>query len=142
MASLTCLDNGEDNPKKVTGSGSGVLCRFKSDSESDSGPVAKSLARLCSRDEGERASALEELSQKVLVRLGMDRSDSEQLSKQTLLQLLRLSNSCPLQEVRAKATDLLRTAQVRSILYTYSANVLYKIFDVYVTNILFWSEFN
>uniref|UniRef100_A0A3P9LCB6 Sestrin 2 n=2 Tax=Oryzias latipes TaxID=8090 RepID=A0A3P9LCB6_ORYLA len=113
MASLTCLDNGEDNSKKV--SGSGVSCRFKSDSESDSGPVAKSLARLCSRDEGERASALEELSQKVLVCLGMDRSDSEQLSKQTLLHLLRLSNSCPLQEVRSKATELLRTAKEEGV---------------------------
>lgn len=94
-------------------SGSGRSCRYQSESESDAAaPTAKSLARLCSRDEEERAAALEELSQGVLESLGLDRPGSARLSKQTLLHLLRLSGSCPLREVRERATELLRTAQV------------------------------
>lgn len=102
--------NGEDNPRSVSGSGSS--CRHLSDSESDICPTAKSLARLCSRDKEERTTALEEMSQKILACLGLDRPGPARLSKQTLLHLLRLSRSCPLQEVRMRATELLCTAQV------------------------------
>ncbi|KAK5605110.1 hypothetical protein CRENBAI_026532 [Crenichthys baileyi] len=110
---FTFQANGEDNPMQVSGSGSSR--RHLSDSESEICPTAKSLARLCSRDKEERSTALEELSQKVLVRLGLDRPASGRLSKQTLLHLLRLSRSCPLQEVQLRATELLRTAQEEGI---------------------------
>lgn len=108
---FTCQANGDKTPGR--GSGSGRSRRLQSESESDAGPTVKSLARLCSRDEEERAAALEELSQGVLGCLELDRPGSARLSKQTLLHLLRLSRSCPLQEVRGRATELLRTAQVR-----------------------------
>ncbi|MEQ2181355.1 hypothetical protein GOODEAATRI_010724 [Goodea atripinnis] len=107
---FTFQANGEDNPRQVSGSGSSR--RHLSDSESEICPTAKSLARLCSRDKEERATALEDLSQMVLVRLGLDRPASGRLSKQTLLHLLRLSRSCPLQEVQLRATELLRTAEM------------------------------
>ncbi|XP_075962510.1 sestrin-2 isoform X1 [Anarhichas minor] len=96
--------NGYNTP----GLGSG---RHRYESESDVGPTVKSLARLCSKDEDERAASLEELSQGVLACLGSDRL----ISKQTLLNLLRLSRSCPLQEVRGRATELLRTAQEQGV---------------------------
>lgn len=105
---LTCRANGDGIV-----SGSGRSCRrYLSESEPDVGTSAKSLAQLCSRDEEERAAALAELSQAVLARLAQDRPGSARLGKQTLLQLLRLSQSCPLQEVRERAAELLRTAQV------------------------------
>ncbi|XP_070702894.1 sestrin-2 isoform X1 [Pempheris klunzingeri] len=110
---FTCRANGENTPGGV--SGSGCSCRHQSESESDVGPSVKSLARLCSRDEDERAAALEELSQGVLSCLGPDRPGSARLSKQTLLHLLRLSRSCPLDEVRGRATQLLRTAQEQGV---------------------------
>lgn len=110
VAGFTCQANGDDTPGRV--SGSGHSSRHQSESESDVGLTVKSLARLCSRDEDERAAALEELSQGVLLCLGLDRPGSARLSKQTLLHLLRLSRSCPLQEVRERATELLRAAQV------------------------------
>lgn len=84
-------------------------------SESEAGPPAKSLARLCSRDEDERAAALEELSQGVLACLGPERPDRAAPagpSRETLLHLLRLSRSCPLQEIRGRAAELLRKAKV------------------------------
>ncbi|XP_031709795.1 sestrin-2 isoform X1 [Anarrhichthys ocellatus] len=96
--------NGYNTP----GLGSG---RHQYESESDVGPTVKSLARLCSKDEDERAASLEELSQGVLACLGSD----QLISKQTLLNLLRLSRSCPLQEVRGRATELLRTAQEQGV---------------------------
>ncbi|XP_042363029.1 sestrin-2 isoform X1 [Plectropomus leopardus] len=102
--------NGENTPGQVSGSR-----RHKSESESDGDPTVKSLARLCSRDVEERAAALEELSQGVLLCLELNRPGSARLSKQTLLQLLRLSRSCPLQEVRERATELLRTAQEQGV---------------------------
>lgn len=105
-AGVTCQANGG----KV--SGSGRSCRHRSESESDVGPTVKSLSRLCSRDEDERAAALEELSQGVVSTLGLDRRGSARLGKDTLLHLLRLSRSCPLEDVRGRATKLLRTAQV------------------------------
>uniref|UniRef100_A0A3Q1GL96 Sestrin 2 n=1 Tax=Acanthochromis polyacanthus TaxID=80966 RepID=A0A3Q1GL96_9TELE len=108
-----CQANGENAPGG--GSGSGRSGHYQSESESDGGPTAKSLARLCSRDEEERTAALEELSQEVLVCLGLDRRHSARLSKQTLLHLLRLSTSCPLQEVRERATELLQTAQEQGV---------------------------
>lgn len=114
--------NGEKAPGGV--SASGRSCRHQSESESDGGPAVRSLARLCSRDEEERAAALEELSQGVLVGLGLDRHGSARLSKQTLLHLLRLSRSCPLQDVRGRATELLRTAQVMLRYYTYRYFIL------------------
>lgn len=107
-AGLACRPKADNAPDTVSGSE-----RRRDQSESDTGPIAKSLSRLCSRDEGERAAALEELSQGVLVRLDVDRPGSAQLGKGTLLQLLRLSRSCPLREVRKRAAALLRTAQVR-----------------------------
>lgn len=106
--------NGQANGEKTPGplSGSGHSCHHQSETETDAGPNVKCLSRLCSRDEDERAAALEELSQGVVVRLGLDRRGSARLSKETLLHLLRLSRSCPLQEVRGRASELLRTAQV------------------------------
>ncbi|XP_017275801.1 sestrin-2 [Kryptolebias marmoratus] len=106
---LTCRANGEDGPRQACVSGGSLRNRF--DSESDGAPTAKSSARLCSRDREERAAALEELSQKVLACLGLDRPGSARLGKRMLLHLLRLSRSCPLQEVRVRASELLRTAQ-------------------------------
>lgn len=106
--------NGSENPSQAPDTGGSS--RYRSDSESEIYPTAKSLSRLCSRDRDERAAALEELSQKVLVCLGLDRPGSARLSKQTLLHLLRLSRSCPLQEVRMRASELLCTAQVMLIL--------------------------
>lgn len=121
VAGFPCQPNGESPAGRVSGSDrSGRLL-----SESDVGPAVKSLARLCSRSEGERAEALEELSQEVLVCLGLDRPGSARLSKQTLLHLLRLSRSCPLQEVRERATELLRAAQV--MLYCYSQSFLLNV---------------
>lgn len=76
------------------------------------GPNPSNFSRLCSRDEAERAEALKELTQSVMSRLGLDRTGSARLDKHTLLQLLRVSRSCPLQEVRERAAELLRTAQV------------------------------
>lgn len=108
---VTCQANGENTPGRVSGSGS----RHRSESETDVGPTVKSLARLCSRDEEERAAALEELSQGVLVCLGLNQPGKARLSKQTLLHLLRLSQSCPLQEVQERATELLRTAQEQGV---------------------------
>ncbi|XP_071396846.1 sestrin-2 [Centroberyx affinis] len=105
----------EANRENTSGQVSGRSCRHQSESEPDLGPTPKSLARLCSRDEEERAAALEELSQAVLACLGLDRPGSARLSKQTLLHLLRLSRSCPLQEVRERAAELLRTAQERGV---------------------------
>ncbi|KAF3833826.1 hypothetical protein F7725_025030 [Dissostichus mawsoni] len=108
-----CLANGENKPGR--GSGSGCSSRHRTESECDVAPTVKSLARLCSRDEEERAAALEELSQGVLLCLGLDQPGSARLSEQTLLHLLRLSRSCPLQEVRGRATELLRTAQEQGV---------------------------
>ncbi|XP_071355338.1 sestrin-2 isoform X1 [Trachinotus anak] len=112
-AGFTCQANGQNTPGRV--SGSGRSCRHRSESESDVATTVKSLARLCSRDEEERAAALQELSHGVLECLGLDRPGSSRLSKQTLLHLLRLSRSCPLQEVRGRATELLRTAQEQGV---------------------------
>ncbi|XP_061123220.1 sestrin-2 isoform X2 [Syngnathus typhle] len=83
-----------------------------SDPENGGGPTTKTLARLCSRDEEERAAALEQLSQGVLVCLGLDPPGSTRLGKETLLHLLRLARSCPLREVRVRAIELLRAAQI------------------------------
>lgn len=106
-AGLTCRPKGASNaPETVS-----ERCRYQS--ESDIGPTVKSLSRLCSRDEEERAAALEDLSQGVLTRLEPDRPGPARLEKDTLLHLLRLSRSCPLPEVRERAAELLRTAQVR-----------------------------
>ncbi|XP_056439047.1 sestrin-2 [Gadus chalcogrammus] len=86
-----------------------------SESEPDLGPNPKTFTRLCSRDEEDRAAALDELTQAVLARLGLDRPGSERLCASTLLHLLRLSRSCPLSEVRERAAKLLRTAQERGV---------------------------
>lgn len=108
-----CQANGERKP--IGDSASLLSCCHRSESESDAGSTAKSLARLCNRDNGERRAALEELRQAVFVCLEGDRHGSERLSKQTLLHLLRLSRSCPLQEVRERAIELLRTAQEQGV---------------------------
>ncbi|XP_010871562.2 sestrin-2 isoform X2 [Esox lucius] len=79
------------------------------------GPNPKSFSRLCSRDEAERAEALEELTQGVMARLGLDRPGSANLDKHTLLQLLRVSQSCPIPEVCERAAELLRRAQERGV---------------------------
>lgn len=124
VAGFTCRPNGDNTPGRV--SGSDRSRRYQSESESDVCPTVKSLARLCSRDEDERAAALEELSQGVLVCLGRDRPGPARLSKETLLYLLRLSRSCPLQEVRERATELLRTAQVM-LRYCSQSFLLYNV---------------
>lgn len=105
---LTSRPKGANAPERLSGSE-----RPRYQSESDIGPIAKSLSRLCSRSEEERAAALEELSQGVLMRLELGRPGSDRLGIETLLHLLRLSRSCPLQEVRERAAELLRTAQVK-----------------------------
>lgn len=105
---LTSRPKGANAPERLSGSE-----RPRYQSESDIGPIAKSFSRLCSRSEEERAAALEELSQGVLMRLELGRPGSDRLGKETLLHLLRLSRSCPLQEVRERAAELLRTAQVK-----------------------------
>lgn len=102
---ITSRHNGANTPVSVCE-------RSRYQSESDVGSTVKSLARLYSRDEDERAAALEELRQGFLMCLGLDRSGSPRMSKETLLHLLRLSRSCPLQEVRDRAAELLRIAQV------------------------------
>ncbi|KAM8840289.1 sestrin-2 isoform 2-T2 [Spinachia spinachia] len=111
-ASRTCPANGDNAPGRA--SGPGMSRRYRYESESDVGPAVKSLA-LCSRDEAERAASLEELSRRVLACLGAERPGSAKLSKQTLLHLLLLSRSCPLPEVRERATELLRTAQEQGV---------------------------
>ncbi|KAL0962084.1 hypothetical protein UPYG_G00335470 [Umbra pygmaea] len=78
-------------------------------------PKPKSFSRLCSRDEAERAEALEELTQSVMARLGLDQRGSAKLDTHTLLQLLRVSRSCPLPEICKRAAELLRTAQERGV---------------------------
>ncbi|XP_061598587.1 sestrin-2 isoform X1 [Cololabis saira] len=84
-ASRACReDHGEDGARNVSGSECG----------------AESWSRLHgSRDQDQRAAALQEVG--ALLGLGSDR----------LLQLLRLSGSGPLQEVRLQAAELLRTAE-------------------------------
>lgn len=110
VADFACRLNGDNASGRV--SGADRSRRYQSESESDVSPTVKSFARLCSRDEDERATALEELSQGVLLCLRLDRPGSARLSKETLLYLLRLSRSCPLQEIRGRAAELLRTVQV------------------------------
>ncbi|XP_061753076.1 sestrin-2 [Nerophis ophidion] len=118
---FTCRTNGDGAPDPES-RGSGDTTRRRpcqSETGADDGggspTTMKSLARLCSRDEEERAAALEELSRGVLVCLGLDRPGSTRLGKDTLLHLLRLSSSCPLAEVRARATELLRAAQEQGV---------------------------
>ncbi|XP_029369750.1 sestrin-2 [Echeneis naucrates] len=101
----SCRTNGQNTSNRS--------CRHQSESESDMTLTVKSLSRLCSRDEEERAAALEELSQSVLKCLLPDKPP--QISKQTLLLLLQLSLSCPLKEVRKRATELLRSAQEQGV---------------------------
>ncbi|XP_054619264.1 sestrin-2 isoform X2 [Dunckerocampus dactyliophorus] len=112
---FTCRPNGDGAPVPVSRSGNTRRLRCESDDTDSGAPTMKSLARLCSRDEEERVAALEELSQGVLVCLGLDRPGSTRLGKETLLHLLRLSSSCPLAEVRARATELLRAAQEQGL---------------------------
>ncbi|XP_060948764.1 sestrin-2 isoform X1 [Limanda limanda] len=114
-AVVSCRANGVNPPGPVSGSGRSCRLQSQSESESDVVPTAKSLARLCSRDEAERAAALEELSQGVLGSLGLDKPGSARLSKRTVLHLLCLSRSCPLQEVRERVAGLLRTAQEKGV---------------------------
>lgn len=115
---FSCRPYGDKTPPERVSGGD----RLRYPSESDVGPPVKSLARLCSRDEDERAAALEELSQGVLTCLGPERPGSACLSKETLLYLLRLSRSCPLQEIRGRATELLRKAKVILKLLIHSAS--------------------
>ena len=82
------------------------------ESEPELGPNPKSFSRLCSRDKAERDAALVELTQSIMACLGLDRTGSARIDKNTLVQLLRVSHSCPLLEVREKAAELLQTAQV------------------------------
>lgn len=111
-AGFACRSNSNKAPGPVPDTGRPR--RYMSESEPEVCGTAKSLSRLCSRDEGERAAALEELSQWVRVCLEQERPGSGRLTKDTLLCLLRLSRSCPLEEVRVRATELLQTAQVRT----------------------------
>ncbi|MFT7811118.1 sestrin-2-like [Arapaima gigas] len=64
-------------------------------------PRVRRISRLCSRDERERAEALRELA-----RTGR---------RETLLQLLRVSRTCPLEDVRRGATELLGAAQAAGV---------------------------
>lgn len=108
-----CQSNGEKAPGHVASHGRPY--RYQSESETDIVLTAKSLSRLCSRNEEERAAALEQLSESVLLCLGLDRPGSTRLGQKTLLHLLRLSLSCPLQGVREKVTELLRAAQEHGV---------------------------
>lgn len=110
---VTRQSNGENGPGHV--SYSNRPCRYQSESETDIVPTAKSLSRLCSRDEAEREAALEQLSEGVLMCLGLDRPGTNRLGQKTLLHLLRISLSCPLKQVREKATELLRAAQEQGV---------------------------
>lgn len=103
------------NGEKAPGHATGRPCRYQSESETDIVPTAKSLSRLCSKDDEERAAALQQLTESVLRCLGLDRPGSNRLSQKTLLHLLQLSLSCPLREVREKATELLRAAQEQGV---------------------------
>ncbi|XP_046874875.1 sestrin-2 isoform X1 [Hypomesus transpacificus] len=85
------------------------------ESEPELGPNPKSFSRLCSRDKAERDAALVELTQSIMACLGLDRPGSARIDKNTLVQLLRVSHSCPLLEVREKAAELLQTAQERGV---------------------------
>ncbi|XP_029104288.1 sestrin-2 isoform X2 [Scleropages formosus] len=73
---------------------------FSSSSSSLPEPSARPrrLSRLCSRDTRERAEALNELARGALCR-------------DTLLQLLRVSRTCPMEDVRRGAAELLGAAQ-------------------------------
>lgn len=80
-------------------------------------------------------------------RLGLDRPGSARLDKHTLLQLLRVSRSCPLQEVRERAAELLRTAQVRVELQRRVASMVCQLpersksFTQYVIDSCHWSSY-
>ncbi|MBN3321409.1 SESN2 protein, partial [Atractosteus spatula] len=83
---------------------------------------SRKFERLCSRDEKERAAALDALSQAVLLCLGTERpglaepgESSAKLDKETLLQLLRVSKSCPFRDIREKAAELLHVAEERGV---------------------------
>lgn len=75
-------------------------------------PSSGRLARLCSRDEKERAAALEALSRGVLSSASPGADGEPGLQRDTLLHLLRVSRTCPLPDIRERAAELLRMAQV------------------------------
>uniref|UniRef100_A0A3B3SER0 Sestrin 2 n=1 Tax=Paramormyrops kingsleyae TaxID=1676925 RepID=A0A3B3SER0_9TELE len=78
-------------------------------------PSSGRLARLCSRDEKERAAALEALSRGVLSSASPGADGEPGLQRDTLLHLLRVSRTCPLLDIRERAAELLRMAQARGV---------------------------
>lgn len=111
---VVLCDSSSSSGGNTSDPASGRSFRHQFVSEPELGQNLKSFSRLCSRDEAERGAALEELTLGVLACSGMDRPGSARLDKQTLLNLLRVSLSCPLPKVRERAAELLRTAQVMS----------------------------
>ncbi|XP_030644935.1 sestrin-2 [Chanos chanos] len=72
---------------------------------------ARRFSRLSSRDEQERTAALEALTQSVLERV----ENSARLERDILLQLLRVSRSCPIPDIKERAAELLKRAQEEGV---------------------------
>ncbi|XP_061112163.1 sestrin-2 isoform X1 [Conger conger] len=79
-------------------------------SKSETVQRSRKFNRLCSRDEKERAAALEALTKSVLSCLAQP-GDSARIDEDTLLQLLQVAKTCPFPEIRERASELLKTAQ-------------------------------
>ncbi|XP_064203250.1 sestrin-2 [Anguilla rostrata] len=79
-------------------------------SKSETVNKSRKFYRLCSRDEKERAAALEALTKSVLSSLGQH-GDSARIDEDTLLQLLQVAKTCPFPDIRERAAELLKTAQ-------------------------------
>ncbi|KAJ8378441.1 hypothetical protein AAFF_G00242560 [Aldrovandia affinis] len=106
-------------PILVSGSGwdrTGEATHEDQDSDplqSESKPVLNSrkFYRLCSRDEKERAAALEELTKSVLSCVDQNQGNSARIDDDTLLQLLRVSKTCPFPDINERAAELLKIVQ-------------------------------
>ncbi|KAG9355562.1 hypothetical protein JZ751_000400 [Albula glossodonta] len=76
---------------------------------------SRKFNRLCSRDEKERAAALEELTKSVLSCVDQHKGDNDRIDEDVLLQLLKVSKTCPFSDIRERAAELLKTAQDHGI---------------------------
>lgn len=82
-------------------------------STSETVQKSRKFYRLCSRDEKERAAALEALTKSVLSCLGQPGDSANVgIDEDTLLQLLQVAKTCPFPDIRERASELLKTAQV------------------------------